>query len=316
MSDLIAGTETSQKCYAHTTDSGTPIGFPARKVQLGKGFEIFRALPLKELKLIGPWCFVDHFGPTQVSEGSGLRIGPHPHTGLQTVTWLLAGELLHRDSLGFTQSILPGQLNLMTSGRGISHSEESPAKHVGQLHGVQLWTALPERERHREPGFDHYDSLPLIEGSGMRICVIAGDGMGQRSPARVFSPMVGLDIELIDKGHHPIELNPEYEHGLLVLEGDVAAAESQLGIGSLFYLPPGHIDLNLSNQMPARLLMIGGKPFSETILMWWNFVARTKEEMAAARNDWEDGMRFGTVRGYDGKRIAAPQFSHDSKTGG
>ena len=150
MSDLIPGTETAQKFYAHTADSETSVTLPARKARLGKGLEIYRALPLKELKLIGPWCFVDHFGPLQVAEGAGLRVDLHPHMGLQTVTWLLAGELLHRDSLGFVQRILPGQLNLMTSGGGISHSEESPAEQVGPLHGVQLWLALPEAEPKRK----------------------------------------------------------------------------------------------------------------------------------------------------------------------
>ncbi|HHP7233809.1 MAG TPA: pirin family protein [Desulfobacterales bacterium] len=315
MSDLIPGTETAQKCYAHTSDSETAVALPARKARLGKGLEIYRALPLKELKMIGPWCFVDHFGPLQVAQGAGLRIGPHPHIGLQTVTWLLAGELLHRDSLGFVQRILPGQLNLMTSGGGISHSEESPAEHVGPLHGVQLWLALPEVERHRHPGFDHYAVLPVIEKTGMRICLLAGDAMGQHSPARVFSPMVALDIELIDTGTGQIGLNPEYEHGLLVLEGHVTTADKLLGVGTLLYLPRGRRHLDLDNPMPARVLLIGGQPFSETILMWWNFVGRTKEEIASARDDWEKGTRFGIVHGCNGARIAAPEFTYRIKSG-
>lgn len=314
MSDLIPGREIARQCQAQGNDSGDVVALPARQTQLGNGLMIYRALPLVGLQLIGPWCFLDHFGPLDVRPGAGLRVGPHPHIGLQTVTWLLTGELLHRDSLGMTQRILPGQLNLMTSGNGIAHSEESPADHAGRLHGVQLWVALPEDERLGEPRFDHYPELPLIDRSALRINLLAGESMGLQSPARVFSPLVGLDIELVDTGRHEIDLNPDYEHGLLVLEGRVAMADHQMDIGTLFYLPVGRSRLELDNAAPARALLIGGPPFPDTILMWWNLVARTPAEITAARNDWEQGRRFGTVTGYDGERIAAPRFDYRLKS--
>jgi redox-sensitive bicupin YhaK (pirin superfamily) len=257
---------------------------------------------------------LDHFGPLDVRPGAGLRVGPHPHIGLQTVTWLISGALLHRDSLGFVQQILPGQLNLMTSGNGIAHSEESPAGHTGRLHGVQLWVALPEDERLGPSRFDHYPALPSAEMSGMRVTILAGEAMGLLSPARVFSPLVGLDIELVDTGRRQIEVNPDHEHGLLVLEGRVTMADHQMTPGTLFYLPVGRSQLTLENAEPARLVLIGGPPFPETILMWWNLVARTHDEIAAAREDWEQGKRFGEVHDYDGERIAAPRFDYRPKS--
>ncbi len=313
MTDLIPDRETARKCQAHSDDADDVVALPARKAQLGNGLEIYRALPQIGLRLIGPWCFLDHFGPLDVKPGAGLRVGPHPHTGLQTVTWLIAGELLHRDSLGIVQHIRPGQLNLMTSGNGIAHSEESPAGHAGRLHGVQLWVALPDDERHGEPRFDHYPELPSTETLGLRISLLAGEAIGLQSPARVFSPLVGLDIEMVDTGSRRIDLNPGFEYGLLVLEGRVTVADHQMGTGTLLYLPIGRSQLELGNAKPARLILIGGRPFTETILMWWNLVARTPAEIAAARNDWEHGKRFGIVRGYDGPRITAPRFNHRLK---
>ena len=196
---------------------------------------------------------------------------------------------------------------------GIGH-EESPAGHAGRLHGVQLWVALPEKERLGPPRFDHYPELPSTTTPGLRIRLLAGEALGMQSPARVFSPLVGLDIELTDAGIHRIDLNTDYEHGLMVLKGCVAMADHQMTTGTLFYLPVGRSELALANTRPARVLLIGGPPFPDTILMWWNLVARTPAEITAARNDWEQGRRFGTVTGYDGERIAAPRFDNRLKS--
>jgi redox-sensitive bicupin YhaK (pirin superfamily) len=279
---------------------------PTRDAMLGAGMTIRRALPARERRMVGAWCFLDHFGPVDVSGGDGLRVGPHPHIGLQTVTWPLAGEILHRDSLGYTQRIRPGQLNLMSAGRGISHSEESPAERPAGLHGAQLWIALPDAERNREPAFDHYSELPIVRRDGLTVTVLLGEAFGERSPGRIFSPLVGLDLAAGDATTATVPLEPGFEYGALVLEGDASVEGAALTIGTFFYLGCGRTALRLATTAPARVLVIGGAPFGEEVLLWWNFVARSRAEVAEARSAWESGARFGEVRGYPGARLAAP----------
>ena len=161
-----------------------------------RGLPVIRTLPNRQRRMVGAWCFLDAYGPHDLAASPGMRIGPHPHTGLQTVTWLLAGEILHRDSLGSVQEIRPGQLNLMTAGRGIAHSEETPARHSGVLHGVQLWVALPDADRDGPPAFDHHAALPVVADGGLSATVLMGSLAGATSPARCHTPLVGAEITL------------------------------------------------------------------------------------------------------------------------
>lgn len=276
----------------------------ARESVLGEGMRIRRLLPSQHRRTVGAWCFLDHFGPLDVSRGDGLRVGPHPHTGLQTFTWPIAGEILHRDSLGYEQVIRPGQVNLMTAGRGISHSEESPAPRPALLHGAQLWIALPDSHRHIEPAFEHYPEVPVLDRAGFRISVLAGSAFGERSPVRVHTPLLGL--ELLGQGTLRLPLRPDFEHCIVALEGDGRFCGETLTSGELLYLPPGHDLAELSTPAPARMLLLGGTPFADGLLMWWNFIGRDKADIARYTTDWNEGRDFGEVRGYPGSRLLAP----------
>src|SRR6266511_1214948 len=189
----------------------------AREVDLGEGTPVRRLLPKRQRATVGAWCFVDHFGPLDLGGGPGMRVPPHPHIGLQTVTWLLEGEVLHRDSLGTKQLIRPGQLNLMTAGRGIAHSEESPADHPPILHGAQLWTALPDRSADVEASFEHLPELPTAQTAGIRVTVLMGELLGARSPARAYSELVGADLAIEASTDEDVALRPDFEHGAVVV---------------------------------------------------------------------------------------------------
>jgi len=265
------------------------------------GIPVSRALPQRSRRTVGAWCFVDHFGPAEVPEAS-MQVGPHPHIGLSTVTWVLEGEVLHRDSLGSEQLIKPGQLNLMTAGRGVAHAEETPCDATGRLHGLQLWVAQPEATRSRPAAFEHHSSLPEAEIGGVAASVLVGELAGTASPARADTPLVGAD--LVVRGPGTLPLDPAYEHGLLVVDGPLTLDGAALSPGAFAYLAPGRADFSLGGT--GRALLIGGVPFEEPLVMWWNFVARTKEEIAQARQDWEAASdRFGAVESELG-RIDAP----------
>lgn len=280
----------------------------AQRAAIGDGFEIRRAVPNRHRRMVGAWCFLDHAGPVDYEPGQGLNIGPHPHIGLQTFTWMIEGEVLHRDSLGCEQLIHPGQVNLMTAGRGISHSEESPMGRAGRFHSTQLWIALPDAERHREPDFHHYPELPVIDRGGFRITVLAGACDGERSPAKVYTPIVGLDLSTRGRAQMTLPLDPDFEHAALTLEGAPRLNVEVLEPGTLLYLGTGRTSLELSSSAASRMLLIGGAPFGEEILLWWNFVARTPAEMEAATRDWIEGQRFGKVHGARGKPLIAPDL--------
>lgn len=297
-----------------STDCPEPARAPAgeriatRDAVLGEGMTIRRALPSRRRRMIGAWCFLDHFGPVDVSGGDGLRVGPHPHIGLQTVTWLLAGEILHRDSLGCVQPIRPGQLNLMTAGRGIAHSEESPGDRPPELHGAQLWIALPSAARECAPAFDHFAALPVIERDGMTLTLLLGAALGERSPGRIYTPLAGIDVAAAGAARTRLPLEPGYEYGVLVLEGSVLVEGAALAPGTLLYLGGGRAALDLAAEARARMLLIGGEPFAEEVLLWWNFVARTRAQIERARADWASGSRFGDVQGYPGPPLDAPRL--------
>jgi redox-sensitive bicupin YhaK (pirin superfamily) len=240
-----------------------------------------------------------------VTERAGVDIGPHPHTGLHTVTWLLEGEVLHRDSLGSEQVIRPGQLNLMTAGHGVAHSEEATGAYAGQLHGVQLWVAQPESTRHGAAAFEHHAELPRIQIGQAEATILVGAFDGRTSPARADTPLVGVDA-VLRAGTSQWPLEARFEHALLVLEGAIDVEGQAVEAGHLAYLGLGRQALTLRTSRSARLLLLGGEPFDEPILMWWNFVARSRAEVEAATRAWNaQEPRFGAVASPL-ERIPAP----------
>jgi hypothetical protein len=296
-------------CGGRTAVAGAPVQelLYGREVVLGtRGMVVTRTLPHRDRRMVGAWCFVDQYGPEDVSTSAGMRIPPHPHTGLQTVSWLVEGDVLHRDSLGSDQLIRPGQLNLMTAGRGISHSEESLLDRSSMLHGVQLWVALPDRDRHVQPHFEHHPDLPRLTDSGVAVTVIMGSVDGAESPAQVYSPLVGAEVVLTAGADTRLPLRPDFEYAVLAMSGTAAVDGVTLGPGPLLYLGTGRSELRLRTGSDARVLLIGGEPFDEQIVMWWNFVGRSHDEIVRYREDWATGGRFGEVREYDGDPLPAP----------
>jgi quercetin 2,3-dioxygenase len=266
-------------------------------------------LPQRQRSLIGAWCFADHYGPQDVRQSGGMDVPPHPHTGLQTVSWLFRGQIEHRDSAGVHQLINPGELNLMTAGAGICHSEMStPSSTV--LHGVQLWVALPDSDRNTNRDFDHYVPKPVSRGDAT-IRVFLGELAGHRSPVHTFTPLLGAQLDLAAGCTLELDVHPGFEHGVLLDLGRVEVAGRVLDSGQLAYLGPGSTTLRLDNPagMAARALLLGGAPFTEELLMWWNFVGRSHDEIVQYRRLWQDGDdRFGAVSGYPGSvpRLPAP----------
>jgi hypothetical protein len=263
-----------------------------REVPLGgpRAMTVRRTLPHKRIRTVGAWCFVDHYGPQRTR----MAVPPHPHIGLQTVSWLLAGEVDHRDSLGSLQRVRPGELNLMTAGRGIAHSEYSVDD--GPLHGVQLWVALIDEHRDRAAAFEHHADLPADGG----IRVIVGELAGMRSPAAVYSPLLGVQTD----GEVHLPLEPDFEYAVLALDGPLEVNGSRVPHGALQYLGWGGRDLRLTG---GRAMVLGGEPMSEHLLMWWNFVGRSHDEIVAAREQWQAGdPRFGDVPGDVNPRLPAP----------
>jgi len=282
---------------------------PSRTTEVG-AVTVRRALPRRGRRTVGAWCFADHMGPAEVTEDHGVDIGPHPHIGLQTVTWLVAGELLHHDSLGSEQQIRPGQLNLMTAGHGIAHAEEPTGRYRGPLHGIQLWVAQPERTRHGPPAFEHHAELPHLElGAGNEATVLLGAVGDTRSPARQDTDGVGAELALRAGTSAEVPLVAAFEHALVVLAGSVTVDGVTVTPGHLAYLGEQRDELALhaAPDEDTRLLLLGGVPFEAPISMWWNFVARTHDEIDAARDAWEadDGERFGPVTSHLA-RVPAP----------
>jgi quercetin 2,3-dioxygenase len=281
----------------------------ARDVPLGgpRALRVRRTLPQRSRTLIGAWCFADHYGPVDVTETHGMDVPPHPHTGLQTVSWLFSGEIEHRDSLGTHALVRPGEMNLMTGGYGISHSEVSTPR-TTVLHGVQLWVALPAQHRDAARDFQHHVPEP-VRVDRAEIRVFLGSLAGSTSPVRTFTPLLGAEIVLEPGAEVALPVNTAFEHGLLVDAGDVRVADAVLRPTELGYVPPGADVLTLANESDrqARAILLGGPPFGEEIVMWWNFIGRGHEDIVRARADWEAASdRFGTVEGYPGARLPAP----------
>ncbi len=281
---------------------GPGLGDTAASLQVYDGHEavvgrlkVRRTLPTRGRRTVGAWCFADHMGPADVTENSGLDVGPHPHIGLQAVTWLTDGQALHRDSLGSEQVVRPGQLNLMTSGGGVAHAEEATGHYRGTLEGIQLWIALPGETRHGSPAFEHHAELPRLELPGAEATVLVGGFEGQQSPARHDTPLVGVDLTLHRSTTAP--LRPDWEYGLIVLQGSVEVDGHLLLPGKLGYLGTGRDEVRLDANGPSRVILLGGEPFEETLFMWWNFVARSRDEIDEAYRSWaRQDDRFGRVR--------------------
>jgi redox-sensitive bicupin YhaK (pirin superfamily) len=310
-------------CGGRAETPGEPVLelLRGREVTLGESTKVRRLLPTLGRRLVGAWCFVDHYGPDDIAGQPGMQVPPHPHIGLQTVSWLLDGSVHHRDSLGSDVTIRPGQLALMTAGRAIAHSEQSPAPHPSQLHGAQLWVALPDADRHMAAAFEHHTDLPVLTDRGLRATVLLGELAGAASPGTVHTPLVGVDLVLDAGADVRLPLEPDFEYAVLapsgvgtVVAGDpgigsggasggspsgggAEVADVAVGVGELLYLGTGRTELRLRAERASRLLLLGGEPFAEQLVMWWNFVARSGAEITEARADWMAGRRFGAVAG-------------------
>lgn len=279
-----------------------------RKVQLGESTQVRRLLPNLGRRMVGAWAFVDHYGPDDIADEPGMQVPLHPHMGLQTVSWLHEGEVLHRDSLGSLATIRPLELGLMTSGRAISHSEESPKPHARFLHGAQLWVALPDGERAVEPHFQHHTDLPTVTAPGLVATVILGELDGAASPGTTYTPLVGADLALARGTTTSLPLDPDFEYAVLSMSGEAHVDGVPVLPGSMLYLGCGRTELPLRADSDAGLMLLGGEPFEEEIVMWWNFIGRSHEDIEEARRDWMEGSRFGEVHGYDGGRLSTPEL--------
>lgn len=264
-----------------------------RRTRIGPT-EVVRVLPTKGRRTIGGWCFFDLMTPPDALEPNPLEIGPHPHIGLSTVTWLFTGEALHSDSLGTEQVIRPGQLNLMTAGHGIAHAELSPADGV---EGAQLWIAQPERTRHGAAAFEHHAELPRVEWAGGEASVLVGTFGEASSPARADTPLIGAELQLYPSVSE-IELDPSFEYGFVPIDNPVKVDDAIVEPGWLGLIEGGQDRMMVDpGGSGARVMLLGGAPLGEGIEMWWNFVARSKDEITEAWQAWQDHDtdRFASV---------------------
>ena len=286
-----------------------------RDVPLGgpRSMTVRRTLPQRPRSLVGAWCFVDHYGPDDVASTGGMVVPPHPHTGLQTVSWLYAGEVEHRDSTGAHALVRPGEVNLMTAGHGVSHSEVSTPG-TTSLHGVQLWVALPRAVQDIAPAFEHHvPDVDVVGDATLRVFV--GTFAGTTSAVTTYSPLVGAELRLPAAGATSLPLDPAFEHALLVDGGVLDVAGTEVLPGRLAYVGTGvtSVDLRVLDGDDVRVLLLGGEPLGEEIVMWWNFVARTHDEIVEQRAAWQArAARFGVVDGYlgDPMWLPAPELPH------
>ena len=308
MSNLDRRPAARQLGGLEATSAGPALDLlPGKEVLLGESTRVRRLLPTLGRRMVGAWAFVDHYGPDDISAGPGMQVAPHPHTGLQTVSWLLEGEVHHRDSLGSDVRFGPGQLALMTAGHGIAHSEQSPAVHPRFLHGAQLWVVLPDSARDTAPAFEHHATLPGFTSDGLTTTVLMGTFGGATSPGTAHTALVGVDLDLAAGADVEIPLEPDFEYGLLASSGSVSVEGAPLDRGSMLYLGTARRSVRLRAEEPSRLLLLGGEPFEEQIVMWWNFVGRSGDEIADYAEQWNaEDTRFGAVVGYDGARLEAP----------
>ena len=284
--DAVDATDKPEECRLEVTE-----GHAAQVGAMG----VNRLVPRRARRTVGAWCFVDHMGPAPVTETVGLDVGPHPHIGLQTVTWLFEGSVLHRDSMGFEQLIRPGQLNLMTAGHGVSHSEETRGIYAGDLHGIQFWVAQPDSTRNSEPAFEHHSDLPQLDLANGTATVIIGSVGEVSSPARRDTDHAGAELDL-RAGESVVPLRADYEYAVALADGAVTIDGTTLTPGKLGYLGIGRDEFAVTATEPTRMMLFGGVPLEDELIMWWNYVARTRDEITDAHNSWtNDDGRFGKV---------------------
>jgi redox-sensitive bicupin YhaK (pirin superfamily) len=287
---------------------GVALVLEGRRRDLG-GFSVQRVLPARERKLVGPFIFFDHFGPMTLPPGVGLDVRPHPHINLATITYLFEGEMIHRDSLGSQQVIRPGDVNWMTAGRGIVHSERSPGKERAlgaRAHGLQLWVALPRALEETDPAFDHYEQtqLPRLPAPGLERCLIAGTAWGVASPVKTLSSLFYVDVAMAPQAS--VVLPDEHEErAAYVAEGSVRCEEQEFSAGQMAVFAPGARAV-LRAEGPARVMLIGGAPLDGDRHIWWNFVSSSPERIERAKQDWRAG-RFGKIPGDDAEFIPLPE---------
>lgn len=282
------------------------VRISSRDADLGDGLKVRRVLPSRQQRMVGAWCFLDHAGPVTFAPGRGMHVGAHPHIGLQTFTWLVEGEVLHRDSLGNEQIIRPGQVNLMTAGRGVAHTEDSLAD-GSRLHAAQLWIALPPEAQDCRPDFSHYPELPQWQTNGATLTLLAGDYASQTAPARLHSPLLGIDIANEAATAVALDLRPDFEYALLPLSGSLRLDGETFLADEFAYLGRNRNQLHLELAPASKVLLLGGEPFAKPVLMWWNFVGFDKATIATAQRQWESGdARFGMIGNGRGLRLQAP----------
>lgn len=292
-----------------------------REVPLGgpRAMTVRRTLPQREQSLIGAWCFLDHYGPDDVTERGGMAVPGHPHTGLQTVSWLFSGTIEHRDTLGTHALVRPGEMNLMTAGSGIAHSEHSTPD-TTVLHGVQLWVALPAAHRRTAPAFEHHVPEPFTvatDGSGPEVwvSVFLGRLLDHASPVTTFTPLLGAELRLPAGARLTLPLDAGFEHGVLLDSGRCRVGDLDGAPGALVHVPVGSETLGLvAGEEPVRLLLLGGEPLGESVVMWWNFMGVDHDEVVAARADWQrereqgGGERFGAFPEAWPDSLPAPEL--------
>ncbi|MCC5856306.1 MAG: pirin family protein [Idiomarina sp.] len=275
----------------------------SKRAALTDAITVYRILPQKERRMVGPFCFLDHFGPTATDKPIDFDVPPHPHTGLQTLSWLWSGEILHLDSLGSEQWLKPGQVNLMTSGRGISHAEVIPKDFTqhAPLHGSQIWLALPPDQQDVPADFSHHSNSPELKLGDFQGHLILGEFANQQAPARVRHPAVAFDLKSEQAtAAAMLALNPEFEYLIYVVEGEAEALGQGLEKHEGLYLAPGLHEVSLSGA--TQVLVLGGVPFAKPMRMFWNFVALDNETLYEAAHAWNNqDERFGKVSHYQGE---------------
>lgn len=295
------------ECSEASSERAVQLVIDARPRELG-GFEIRRVLPSRARRRVGPFTFLDEMGAMRFAPGQGLDVRPHPHIGLATVTYLFEGEILHRDSLGSAQVIRPGDVNWMTAGRGIVHSERTPPEHRengSHLHGLQLWAALPLEHEETEPSFRHYPgaTLPSADRGGVHLRVLAGTAYGMTSPVEVLSPLFYVDAVLSEGAELALPTDYE-ERAVYVVEGALQCGSERFEASRLIVFERD-ADVVLRADGAARIVLLGGEPLEGERYMDWNFVSSSKERLQRARDDWGAG-RFPSIPGDDDEPVPAP----------
>ena len=276
---------------------------------LGDGFHVSRILPAIELRAIGPFVFFDYFGPVDFAPGKGIDVRPHPHIGLATVTYLFEGSQMHRDTLGSAQAIQPGDVNWMTAGRGIAHSERTQPEVRAKghrMHGIQSWVGLPVKDEEAEPSFQHVASkdLPTVTRDGVTLKIVTGEAFGLKSPVKVFSPIFYVDARFAPGS--AFEVTAEHEQrAVFVVDGEVEVAGAAHGDGTMIVLQPGEAT-RVGARGRARAMLLGGAALDGERHLWWNFVASSKDRIDRAKSDWTSG-KFGKIPGDEVDFIPLPE---------